>query len=220
MSNLDLIYIEKFLKKCDLSKVPNEDTLKEHLEKCKNDILQTKIEPYIKDNFLAHWTLAIKNYISEVKKDQVKKVLQPLLTSGKENSDDTIQDCSFDITIQRDLKKRKGSDKLPAYVQYHNTGAVIFYNIDAKPEEIRFYIAHELGHIITKYIYNHQFSEHVELKEIVADFWACIIINDKSEFYKKINSFSSKSDPNQSFQYSSFEAIANEYFDFKKDVFN
>ena len=212
MSRLDPLSIEKFLEKCSLPEMLDKDALKGHLENCKNDILQTKIEPYIKDNFLAHWTLAIKNYISDLRKKQNIENLINLRNTNQEISGNSIQDLSFNITIQR-----KGSAKLPAYVEYYaNKGAIIFYNPVAEPEEIRFYIAHELGHIIIQYIYGDQIFDNIVLKEMLADFWACIIINDKSEFYKKINGSSSKSDPNQSFQYSSFIKIIDEYFNFKK----
>jgi Zn-dependent peptidase ImmA (M78 family) len=75
------------------------------------------------------------------------------------------------LLAPRKIRKR-------ATTRHFDFGSIIYYNPDFEEKQIRILIAHELGHIINKYLIDIQDNENT------ANLFAFIAIRDKDEFYK------------------------------------
>jgi len=148
-----------------------------------NSFFYNAIKPIIKTNYLSHLVATIENTVNEKKMEAFLRVfdgdqdkIRGLLGSR------TLRLYSI-MLVPVNLRRR-------ATTRYHNSGAIVYYNSIFEEKTIRILIAHEVGHIVNKEL----FEEAVD-SEQTANLFAYIAMDDKNKFYKdECEKFTSASD--------------------------
>ena len=152
------------------------------------------ILPVVKRHFLSHLVTTIEELINEKKKHDF---LEHIKNSANSN---TLYDYK---TIERLVNHKmlrlfsiilvpveSGKLKARTYCIGKGTGAMVTYWKDLPKKQIRILIAHELGHIADKYIF-----ENTNSGDDTATLFGYIALQDRNNFYKnKVKEFTNESD--------------------------
>ena len=132
------------------------------------------IKPIIKANYLSHLVTTIENMVNDKK---MVSLLNEIEISGVDQTKlrSLLASRTFRLySIIREPVKLKRR----ATTRHHPSGAIIYYNSDYDEKAIRILIAHELGHIVNKELF-----ENVVDSEQTANLFAYIAMEDKNKFY-------------------------------------
>ena len=153
--------------------------------------------PVIKRHFLSHLVTTIEELINEKKKHEFLEYIKTV------NNSDAMYDYK---TIEKAVNQKMlrlfsiilvpiESSKLKArtYLVGKGTGAMITYWKDLPKKQIRILIAHELGHIATRYLFNDDVYSSSD--DALATLFGYIALQDRNNFYKnEVDEFTNESD--------------------------
>lgn len=168
--------------------------LKNRLKIDKKDIdfilklYNSSILPEIGANYLSHLKTALEDLINEFLQ---KAILDQLSSDGKTTkveysgmkkllSGKTFRPFSI-------LLRPIGNSRKKSTVQFFGLGAAIFFYDKLEPKQIRYLIAHELGHIFFKF-FGQDNGKNSERIENVSNLFAYIALVDKNDFYSSAKS--------------------------------
>jgi len=154
------------------------------------------ILPVVKRHFLSHLVTTIEELINEKKKreflDHIKSIID--------------NDAHLDYRVIERLVNQKmlrlfsiilvpvesGKIKARTYLMGKETGAMITYWKDLEKKQIRVLIAHELGHIASKFLFG---NSSITSNDELATLFGYIVLQDRNNFYKnKVKEFTNESD--------------------------
>ena len=140
-----------------------------------------KIKPLIRENYLSHLVTTVGNmvndkraskYFAELESEEIESSMADRAKIRSLIATRTFRLYSI-IIEPANLKRR-------ATTRHHPSGAIIYYNSCFDQKTIRILIAHEIGHIVNKELF-----EPKEDNEQTANLFAYIAIDDKDKFYTK-----------------------------------
>ncbi len=163
----------------------NDDTLNVVL-----NFFNNKLKPAIKTKYLSHLVSSIENMINESQKvNFLEKLKEYKKNIKKREETDAVNYLSYAIAqnrirlftinlvpVQGLIQKRK------AKCCVMDGGIMICYAKYLTANEIRFAIAHELGHVVNSYLLHLKTKNN---KEYLASLFAYIALLDKNNFYQK-----------------------------------
>ena len=178
---------EKFLDCCSLTS----DQINEY-----EIFFNTTILPVVKHHFLSHLVTTIEELINEKKKHDFLAHIKDTINS----------DAQFDYKkIERAVNQRmlrlfsiilvpveSGKLKARTYLMGKGTGAMITYWKELPKKQIRILIAHELGHIANRFLFE---NANLASGDDIATLLGYIALQDRNNFYKNnITEYTNESD--------------------------
>ena len=174
---MDKAVLDKFLNEFGLSKAQ----IKKYESYYTNDIL-----PVIDRHYLSHLVTTIEELINTKKKheflDQIKKVIE------KENADFDYVNLEKNINLKIFrlfsiilVPVESGKIKARTHVFRGGYGVLITYWKQLPADQIRILIAHELGHVANKYLFDNAKSDS---EDGLASLFGYIALHDRNDFYK------------------------------------
>jgi Zn-dependent peptidase ImmA (M78 family) len=173
------------------AKISKEWNLSSDIIKQYSSFFTEHIKPIIKTNYLSHLVTTIENMVNDKRMTKFIQELERNIHEGnivdREKLRGLLASRTFRLySIVREpiiLKRR-------ATTRHHPSGAIIYYNSNYDEKTIRILIAHELGHIVNKELF-----ENPSDSEQTANLFAYIAMDDKNKFYMEgSDRFKSKSD--------------------------
>jgi len=144
------------------------------------------ILPVISRHFLSHIVSTIEELINEKKKQAFLSSIRE--TIGKENT--KLDYAMLEKTINRKMVRLfsiilvpvdSGKLKARTHLIGGGTGVLITYWKELPEDQIRILIAHELGHVATKYLFDNANSAS---DDGLATLFGYIALQDRNDFYK------------------------------------
>ena len=154
------------------------------------------ILPVIKRHFLSHLVTTIEELINEKKKHEFLEHIKNAINT----------DAQYDYKIiERSVNQKilrlfsiilvpvdSGKLKARTYLMGKGTGAMITYWKELPKKQIRILIAHELGHIANRHLFDNAYSSS---DDALATLFGYIALQDRNNFYKnKVAEFTSEFD--------------------------
>ncbi|MGP1414462.1 MAG: ImmA/IrrE family metallo-endopeptidase [Treponema sp.] len=165
---LDSIIVNKLQKAFEVSK----DDINSMLS-----FFNQNLCPEIQNHYLSHVVSTISDIINTKRKEEIKKQLESTPDKAKEIQSQNVRFFTIELKPMEDSIKNNKK----AFINMTKQGAIIYYKPYLKEYEKRFVIAHELGHIVDRFLLNNEKKENVENR---ASLFAYIILLYKNNFYK------------------------------------
>lgn len=169
--------------------------------KCIDDTVSffnKKLKPAIKSRYLSHLVSSIEEIINEQQKIKFLSELSEAIKKSGNFSDIDFNDIFLVIRQNRirlfsimlvSVSGRPGGRKAKSCLK--DGGIMICYDKNLTPNETRFAIAHELGHIVNEYLLKLSSPQ----SEYIASLFAYIALLDKNNFYQnECDEYISKTD--------------------------
>ncbi|MCL2609355.1 MAG: hypothetical protein FWD94_05575 [Treponema sp.] len=147
-----------------------------------NDIM-----PVIKRHYLSHLVTTIEEMINEKQKQAFLEDMREEVANGGVDVDYAWLERTVNLKRLRLFSiilvpVESGKLKARTHLIKGDTGALITYWKDLSAEQIRVLIAHELGHIASKYLLNDADSANDSL----ATLFGYIALQDRNDFYRDL----------------------------------
>jgi len=168
-----------------------EDQIREYENLYNKDIL-----PVISRHFLSHLVSTIEELVNEKKKRTFLEHIKNTIDNNAKHEYATIERAVkqkilrlFSIIF---VPVESGKLKARTHLIGNGTGVLITYWKQLPEDQIRILIAHELGHVATKYLFD---NAHSASDDGLVTLFGYIALQDRNNFYKnKAERFTRKND--------------------------
>lgn len=164
------------------------------LDSIEGKLFDEVIAKYVASSYLSHWRSTVESLVLEKRQAHFEKQIKLYKKSNENEDKDSILDDNIISIVRQSLYKiiiledKDLGIHAAISTDEMNFQDIIYVNKNMNDKEKRCAIAHELGHIIINRIfkeYDILCKNEVYEKEELATLFACHILQDKSNFYKK-----------------------------------
>jgi len=143
------------------------------------------ILPVVNRHFLSHLVTTIEELINEKKKHEFLEHIKNVI-----NSDSQFDYKKIERAVNQKILRlfsiilvpvESGKLKARTYLMGNGTGAMITYWKELPKKQIRILIAHELGHIANKFLFE---NANLSSGDTIATLFGYITLQDRNNFYK------------------------------------